>query len=230
MRIHCLMHVPFEGPAAIADWSGRSGHALARTLVWEGGPLPGLDDFDFLVVMGGPMSVNDVAELAWLGPEKALIRAAVEAGKKVLGVCLGAQLIAAVLGGTVGPGEHCEIGFFPVRLLPEAEGLEVFKGLPEAFEPLHWHGETFTIPEGAVRAARSDGCANQAFVYDRRVVGLQFHLEATPESLGRLVDHCGSEIGPGPFMQSGNDMLAKAERLDAANALLFGLLDRLASL
>jgi len=200
MRIHYLQHVPFEGLAAIADWAEARGYPITGSHLYRGDPLPALSDFDFLVAMGGPMSVNDVGEHEWLGPEMRLIRAAIEADKSVLGVCLGAQLIARALGATVHPAREKEIGWFPVT---RSAGLpaDVFDGLPETFEPLHWHGETLELPPSAVRLAETEACPTQAFQLGRRAIGLQFHIESTPDSVAALTEHCADEIVGGRFQQ-----------------------------
>jgi GMP synthase-like glutamine amidotransferase len=200
MRIAVLQHVPFEGPAAIADWAAARGIAVTVAHLYRDEPLPALADFDMLTVMGGPMSVNDEAEYAWLAPEIALVRDAIGAGKTVLGVCLGAQTIAKSLGAKVYAGKQKEIGWFDVRRTEAAH--PIFDGLPAAFPALHWHGETFDLPAGAVRLAETDSTPNQAFGVGNRVLGLQFHIEATPVSVAGLLENCADEIGAGPYQQS----------------------------
>ena len=221
MRIHTLQHVPFEGPAAIADWAAFNGHSLSITRLDRGDSLPDRNAFDALVVMGGPMSVLEVDRYPWMAPEMALIRDAVQRGKPVLGVCLGAQLLAQALGGRVYRGAEKEIGWFEVRRV-EPEGKGAALELPRRFTPLHWHGDTFEPPPGAVQLARSEGCEQQAFQFGERALGLQFHLEATPESIARLVEHCRHEIGTGPWQMD------PAGILDCKRpcALLKPLLDR----
>jgi len=121
---------------------------------------------------------------------------------------LGAQLIADVLGGPVSANPVKEIGWFPVSLTPAAHDSPLFQQLAARFTPFHWHGDTFQIPPGAVHAVESAGCAHQAFASGNRVVGLQFHLESTPESVKKLIQHCGDELAPGPYMQAAAEMLA----------------------
>jgi len=176
-RIHVIQHVPFEGPAAIADWALEREATIAVTHVYRGDPLPGLGEFDMLVVMGGPMSVNDETKHEWIAPETALILAAIEADKTVLGVCLGAQFIAKALGAKVYPGPEKEIGWFPVKRVGP-DDREAFDGFPPTFTPLHWHGETFHLPDGATRLAEADA-ANQAVQIDSHVLGLR-HLSRLP--------------------------------------------------
>ncbi len=160
--------------------------------------------------MGGPMGVNDAAEYSWMLQEKLLISQAIEQGKLVLGICLGAQLIADVLGAPVTRNEHKEIGWLPVRLHPPVTLSPVFADLPEKFMAFHWHGDTFACPTGAKPAAFSEGCNNQAFMYDNRVVGLQFHLETSAESMERLLSNCADDITEGPFVQSAEEMRQQA--------------------
>jgi len=221
MRAHCLQHVPFEGPGAIGDWLMARGAVLTLSRLDLPEPCwPQLDDFDLLVVMGGPMSVNDEAVLPWLVREKALIREAIEAGKAVLGVCLGAQLMASSLGARVGPAAEKEIGWFPVAaapLLPPG----AFK-FPSSVTVFHWHGETFDLPHGAVRLAGSEVCENQAFQLGERVIGLQFHLETTPESAAELVRHCGHELVDGPWVQDARTLLEGREAQYAQIRALLG--------
>ncbi len=225
MKIHVLQHVPFEDEAEIGRWAKSKGHALSKTHLYDGESFPSVEDFDFLVVMGGPMNIYEETKYSWLIGEKRFIEKAVGAGKKVLGVCLGAQLIADVLGAKIYKNGVKEIGWFPVELRPEAKESSLFSGCPEGFTPFHWHGDAFDLPPGAVHIAKSEGGVNQAFEYDRRVVGLQFHLESTQESVGRLIEHCGDEIVEGEFIQTGQEMLAERVGMEEAGSVLTILLD-----
>jgi len=247
MRIHCLQHVPFEGPAAIEDWAVSRGHAISGTELYRGlrgthgapqqpdvrAVLPTLQEFELLVIMGGPMSIHDTQEYPWLVAEKALIRAAIEGSAAILGVCLGAQLVAEALGGQVTKNPHPEIGWYPVTLAPDGRRDSAFAGFSESFPALHWHGETFSIPQEAVHVASSEACPNQAFMYDRgRVIGLQFHLECTPESLSMLADAAAHELdsaGTEQWVASREELLSPKAPYTACRELLFTLLDRMAS-
>jgi GMP synthase-like glutamine amidotransferase len=228
MRIQVLQHVPFEGPAAIGDWAAGHGYALASTHLYRGDPAPALESFDRLVVMGGPMGVHDEQDHPWLAPEKAFLRRAVDAGKSIVGVCLGAQLLAHVLGARVYRNPHREIGWFPIELTAAGAANPVFGPLAPGLRVYHWHGDTFDLPPGAVHLAGSAGCPQQAFLFDGRVLGLQCHLETTPASLAGLVVHCADEITPGPYVQDAATMqAATAADYDRIHQALFGLLDRL---
>ena len=172
------------------------------------------------------MNVYQEAEYPWLAAEKAFIATAIGAGKAVLGICLGAQLIAAVLGGPVSKGAQPEIGWYPVELTPEGRGLPLFAAFPVRFTALHWHGDTFSIPPGATHVASSAACANQAFAYDGgRVVGLQFHLEETRESLAQLVDNAGGELVQDDWIATPEELLAPEAPFAPCRELLFSLLD-----
>jgi GMP synthase (glutamine-hydrolysing) len=227
MNLHYLQHVSFEGLASIETWAAARGHRVAATRLHEGEPLPRLDQLDWLVVMGGPMNIYEEDRFPWLAAEKRFLKSAIESGRVVLGVCLGAQLIADVLGGPVGRNAHKEIGWFPVRKTEAAARSRVCETLPAELEAFHWHGDTFALPPGAVHVARSEACENQAFIYDERVVGLQFHLETTPASVRLLAKHCADELVTGPLIQSVEAMLADEQRFERINETMWRLLDRL---
>ena len=170
------------------------------------------------------MSVNDEGELDWLRPEKQLVREAVARGIPVLGVCLGAQLIASALGAPVYPGTAREIGWFPVHGVPDVA--PAFQ-LPPEHVAFHWHGETFDLPPGAVRLAGSAACENQAFQIGRHVIALQFHLETTPAGVDALIEHCRDELVPGPYVQTELELRAPAERHGPINRLMDDVLAHL---
>lgn len=223
MRANYLQHVPFEGPGSIEPWLAAAGYELTRTPLYATTDLPAAKAVDFLVVMGGPMSVNDEDRFPWLAPEKRLIREVIESGKPVLGICLGAQLIANAMGASVYRNPVKEIGWFPIRAVAAGDG-SVFS-LPPSATVFHWHGETFDLPAGAVRLAESDGCRNQAFQLGRAAIGLQFHLETTPESARELIAHCRAELVPAPYIQTEEEILAAGpDRYAAINRLMGDLL------
>ncbi|HEX7056884.1 MAG TPA: type 1 glutamine amidotransferase [Bacilli bacterium] len=227
MNIHVLQHVAFEGIGSIAAWAEAKGFSLSFTRLDCGQPLPVGESFDLLIVMGGPMSVDEEEAYPWLRAEKQLIAQAIRQGKKVLGICLGAQLIAAVLGGKVTRNRYKEIGWFPVTLTEEARRAPLWRHFPRVFPAFHWHGDTFSIPPGCVKIAASEACADQAFVLDSRVVGLQFHLEATEQSVDALLKHCRADLTPGDYVQQAAAIRAQREYFPVIRGLLFGLLDRL---
>ena len=228
MRLHVLQHVPFEGLGHIDSWIRRRGHRLTLSRLYEGAKLPDPEAFDRLVILGGPMNIHEEAAYPWLVEEKALIKAALAAGKSAVGICLGAQLLADGLGSRVYAGSPREIGWFPVRLTAAGQRTALTEGLPAVTTVFHWHGDTFDLPPGAVHLFESEACANQAFLLDNRILGLQFHLESTPETVQQLLTHCRDELIPGPFIQ-GVAQIADTvpERFARINNLLETLLDRL---
>lgn len=209
-RVLALQHVPFEGLGQIEPWLIDRGHRVTVVRLYESDDLPDPADVDLLVIMGGPMGVHDEAEHPWLQTEKRFVRSVIDAGAAVLGICLGAQLIAAVMGARVGPNPVKEIGWFPIEAMNN-QGLNIAGPLlrfPATTTVLHWHGETFTLPPGAVQLARSTACEQQAFQLGARIIGLQFHLETTPEALQKMVAVCGDELQPAAFVQSAEQILA----------------------
>jgi GMP synthase (glutamine-hydrolysing) len=228
MRIHSLQHVSFEGPAGIEHWATSRGHSLTATKFYENDELPDLGSLDWLILMGGPMSVYDDDKYPWLVQEKLFIQGAIESGKTVIGICLGAQLIADVLGAKVCCGKYKEIGWFPIQLTQEAKQSAVFGFLPERMTVFHWHGDTFSLPAGAKHLAWSDGCENQAFLYNDSVLGLQFHLEVTEESVRQIVQNSANEVVQAKYVQGAEEMLAtRSDTFHRINDAMFGILDRL---
>jgi len=205
MRIHYLQHDPFEDLANIEGWAKSRGHTLTATMMFSGEAVPDMESFDWLIIMGGPMNIYEHEKYPWLAVEKKFIKEAIAAGKMVLGICLGAQLMADALGGKVVKNKYREIGWHPVNLTAEGRASPLFSVLPQTFFAFHWHGDTFAIPPGALRAAESQACANQAFVLGR-AVGQQFHLESSQESLDHLLENCADELTEGPFVQSGEQL------------------------
>lgn len=227
MHIHYLQHVPFEGLGSIETWATEHHHSLSATRFYQKEPLPGLAEFDWLIVLGGPMNIYEEDKYNWLRSEKLFIKEAITANKTVIGICLGAQLIADVLGAKVYKGEYKEIGWFPIELTEEAHSYPVFADLPQQFTVFHWHGDTFDLPPGANHLAQSEGCPNQAFIYNHKVLGLQFHLESTPETVAQIIDNCRSEIVPGKYIQSPPEILALPDRFWQINATMGQILANL---
>lgn len=204
MRIHYLQHVRFEGLGYIKGWLQHHNHRVSSTLFYEENfHLPDAEDIDALIVMGGPMGVYDEEPFPWLKQEKTFIKSCIQSGKKVLGICLGAQLIADYLGSKVRQAQHKEIGWFPVMPAQDAKTLpwfyELFKDRPTVF---HWHGNQFDIPGNSPDLLFSQANAHQAFCYHKNVIGLQFHLEITPENLQLIVQNGLNELAEkGEYIQ-----------------------------
>lgn len=199
MRVQVLQHVAFEGLGSMEAWFVRRGADIQYTRFFESSDLPDPRDADMVVAMGGPMSVNDEHRYPWLRDEKRFVREFIRSGRPILGVCLGAQIVAGSLGAKVYPGRHAEIGWFPIQSSGSNGGVFRF---PEDVTVFHWHGETFDLPAGAIRLASSAACENQAFQIGGNVIGLQFHLEVTPDTCRRLIDNCRNELTDGAYVQA----------------------------
>jgi GMP synthase-like glutamine amidotransferase len=227
MQIHCFQHLAYESPGSILDWAAAHGHGMDFTRFYEPDPMfPGLGQVDLLLVLGGFMNVDQEKDFPWLRAEKGYIRKAVDAGKKVLGICLGAQLIAAALGSKVYPAREKEIGFFPVRFSEAASKHPMFSHF-SADDPLfHWHGDTFDLPAGARLMASTESCPNQAFAISDQVVGLQFHPEMTPETIEAMLQHDGHELAGGGARVQGPAEIRKGYHWLAQNKKdLFRMMD-----
>jgi len=190
LRAICLQHVPFEGPGAFAAALTARGVSLERYLVPQRG-LP-KDAGNLLIVMGGPMSVNDPD--SWVAEETDFIRSAILSGKPVIGVCLGSQFMAKALGATVRSGKDLEIGMTPVHLTKEGKSDPVFSACPETFDVFEWHGEIFDLPNDCVPLAGSEIAPLQAFRYGTRAYGLLFHLEMEPAGIDSLCLECAPDL------------------------------------
>jgi GMP synthase (glutamine-hydrolysing) len=223
MRIHCLQHVPFESPGHVRTWCRARGHELVMAQLFARDPVPSTSDVDALVVMGGPMGVHDAAQHPWMQGEKHLIAAMLEAGKRVFGVCLGAQMIADVSGARVYRNRFQEIGWFALNTTPT--GVAVF-ALPQKFNAFHWHGDTFYLPAGAVNLAHTDACEHQMFALGDNVIGVQFHMEVTPEDVASMCDHAGADLPEGPYVQTAVEMTDSSRDYSSPHRLLGSILDR----
>jgi GMP synthase-like glutamine amidotransferase len=228
LRIHYFQHVPFEGLGSIEEWISLSGHSLTSTRFFKSAILPEISDIDWLIVMGGPMSVNNEKQYPWLAPEKKFIRKAIDEGKTVLGICLGSQLVSAALGAKVYQNDEKEIGWFDIELTCFAKSDKLFFDIENRIKVFHWHSDTFDLPEKAVHLAFSKGCKNQAYSYKDRVLALQFHLEPTSHSLQQMIDFGRNDLKPGKYVQTEQELLRDDQLIESGREILFTLLNRLA--
>jgi GMP synthase-like glutamine amidotransferase len=223
VEISVLQHAAFEGPGEIAAWAARHGHAVTIHHLYRGDALPALDAFELLVIMGGEMNIYQYRDWPWLKPESALIRAALAAGKRAVGICLGAQLIADALGARVVQNPEHELGWLPITWTGDARA--AFPNLPARATVLHWHGDTFDLPPGATRLASSEGCPEQGFLVRNKCLGLQFHMEVDVALVKEFVSGQG-EWPVGSYVQTAETIVSEAiSYCDQNRELLHGMLD-----
>jgi GMP synthase-like glutamine amidotransferase len=227
MKIVALYHVEFENLGYIRDWIDKKGHELVEIHLDRQQALPDTGSFDMLIVMGGPMRTSDENKYSWLGSEKDLIVRSFKEKKTVLGICLGAQLIACALGARVTKNRHKEIGWFPVTVYRNAFDPAQSSLLPKEMNVFHWHGDTFDLPRGATLLASSRATLNQGFMIGNTIMALQFHLEMKSENIIKLCTVCSEDLTPGQFIQSLEKIEQSDEFIQPANHFMEVLLDYL---
>ena len=223
MKIHCLLHTENAGHTFLPEWAALHDHSWESSIVPLVPELPSPRDVDCVLVLGGPMSAWEDQRYPWLRQEKRFIETFIDTGKPLLGVCLGAQILADVLGARTYQGPHKEIGWYSALAAPE--GRETWLGdlLPARFETFFWHGDTFDLPDCAVRIASSAAFPNQGFVWNQ-VLALQFHLEVKPEWVQMLVRRDAQELQAAVYVQTAETVLGKPETLYRENNFLMGRL------
>lgn len=227
MKIVAFKHFDFDDDCAFATWAANREHEWIVKDPAKGIQKEWLADMDLLVILGGPMSVYQEDRFTWLADEKLFVKQAIENGKNVLGICLGAQMIAEVLGGAVYRTKNKEIGWRKIHRT--AANHPWLDGLPKHFYSFQWHGDTFDLPRGAQRLAYSDACENQAFCYGERVVGLQFHLETSPICIESMIAHWSDELVDAPYIQPVEHIRRETFRSAASWRMLHGILSRIES-
>ena len=226
MRLLDLQHDPLDGPGTLLDWAESRGHTTFRCLICEGEPLPSIDSFDLLVSLGGPMGAYEEAKHPWLELEKRYLREAFASGKKILGLCLGTQMIAEALGGKAFRHSCKEFGWQPID--PTPAGLEWFswdKG-KGSFLAFQWHGDTYTLPPGAIQLARNTACEQQAFAIGNQVLGLQFHLEWTEAMMRKALAEPGVASPPSASVQTLEEIMSDPSLFESGQKHFFSLMDR----
>jgi len=230
MNIHYLQHVPFEKLGVIETWAEENKHTVTETRLFENTDFPLQESFDWLFVMGGPMNIYEEKTYPWLREEKKFIQDTIKHGKHVMGICLGAQLIADVCGAKVFSNKYSEIGWFPVANDRSEKHPEWVRSLSSEFQAFHWHGDTFEIPEGAASFLASEACAHQGFYMDGgRIIGLQCHFELEAKGVHALIAECYDGEKPGPFVQDKEEIRNAHDYFENAHAQLFLILDRWSS-
>lgn len=228
MNIHCLQHVSFENPGTITEWAEHHSHTIRYTYFFEKNySLPATAEFDALLIMGGYMNVDEEEQFPWLKDEKRFIKEAIDAGKKVSGICLGSQLIAAALGSKVYPGKEKEIGFFSLQFSEEALAHPLFNHFNNPYTVFHWHGDTFDLPEGAMLISSTEVCKHQAYLINNQILGLQFHFEMNEAVIEDMMLHDGHELEEkGRFISTKEIIRNHFHHLQQNKKDLFLLLDK----
>ncbi|MBN1524987.1 MAG: type 1 glutamine amidotransferase [Spirochaetales bacterium] len=226
MRIHVLQHEKFETEAAIGYWAAKKKFPVTRTLLFKDEPLPDMGSFDLLCIMGGGMNIYEEDKFPFLKPEKEFLKAAIAANKKILGICLGAQLLADAFGARVKKNPQKEIGWFPVHLTKQAGQSIFFKKVPGTFHAFHWHGDTFDLPADAVHCASSPACTNQIFTFGNRICAIQFHLEMTWPNIKAIATQCADEIIPGEYIQTA-EIITEQRLYQSYSPVLLGIMEQI---
>ncbi len=234
MQVHFVIHEAFEAPGAYEDWARSRGHSLSWSRLQAGEALPAtVDGIDLLIVMGGPQSPETTtAECPHFdaAAECALINQAIVAGKAVIGVCLGSQLIGTALGARHAHSPEKEIGKFPISLTPAGQAHPLFAPFGASLDVGHWHNDMPGLTEDAVVLASSAGCPRQIVEYGPLVYGFQCHMELTADVVEMLIAASGPELAAGKahrFVQQAD--VLRAQDWDEMNEHLFGFLDRLSA-
>jgi GMP synthase-like glutamine amidotransferase len=231
LRIHYFQHEPYEGPGCIGDWAEKEDHLLSCTRFYDHETPPALSKVDLLVIMGGSMGIYDEKDYPWLIEEKRYIKNAINANKVIIGICLGAQLLADACGAKVKRAKYKEIGWFPIRKTEAGKASALLSAMPEQLDVFHWHGDQFDIPDGCFSLAESTACAYQLFQFGDRVMALQFHFEATASSISRMLQDADNELEEaGPYVQTKSDIMNGLHHCARNNEIMFFLLDQLSQL
>jgi GMP synthase (glutamine-hydrolysing) len=228
MKIHYIMHADFETVGVIEDWAYARGYQLTGHKPYKGERLPSANDLDFLIIMGGPQSPLELEKDPYLKDELVLIKDAIANDKKVLGFCLGAQLIGEALGGKTSRSPEKEVGVFPIQLTGAGQVDHLFQGFPDSFDVIHWHNDMPGATPSAELLATSAGCPQQAYRYKHNVYGLQFHMEITNASMQGMIANCPGDLKPARFVQSAYELAQ--QDLTPINNNMKLVLDRLVTL
>jgi GMP synthase-like glutamine amidotransferase len=230
MHLHYFQHNHFEDLGYIGSWAKSNNFTISCTRFDLKPELPLLQDFDWLVIMGGAMGVHDSDQYPWIDAEIGFIKEAIHAGKIVIGVCLGSQMIASALGARVYKNSEPEMGFWPVKFSPEAQSDSVFRHFPAELDVMHFHFDTYTLPEGAIVIASSSVTPVQAFKFGNTVFALQFHSELTESNTPIFIRELTPEIVPGLLVQNPDEMLQKLNLCRLNNEIFAKVLDEIKQL
>ncbi|MCH9643544.1 MAG: homoserine O-succinyltransferase [Gammaproteobacteria bacterium] len=224
MIIQAILHATFEPTGVIQDWANQHGHQIIDVHPYKGEKLLKQDAFDALIIMGGPQTPRALEKYPYLKDEIDLIKQTIDSGKKVLGFCLGAQLIGESLGARTERSPQKEIGVWPITLTEVARDDVIFRDFPETFDVMHWHNDMPGIPEGAQVLSTSAGCPRQIVRFKDHVYGFQCHPEMSINVIQRLLAKCKDDLTDDKFVQSEKDILI--QDYDTINQKAFLFLDR----
>jgi GMP synthase-like glutamine amidotransferase len=226
MKFTIFQHVPYESPGHILEWIKKNGHSIGFVNFYDHPALPEIKNTDALIVMGGPMNIHDDEEYSFLADERNFLKQFILSGKKVLGICLGAQMVADAMGAKVMKNEHREIGWFQVNVQQENLPINFQDIFPNAFATFHWHGDTFDLPDNVNGFVHSEATQNQGFIH-HNLAAFQFHPEMTLAGIKELVQH-NAEVfkHSNLFIQSKEEILKAAKiNVEFNRAILFRFLE-----
>jgi GMP synthase (glutamine-hydrolysing) len=224
MNILCITHADFESPGVIEQWALDNNYNFKIERPYRGENLSAIDDFDFLIIMGGPQSPIKINEFPYLSAEIDLIKSAIVQNKKILGFCLGAQLIGEAFGAKTARSPEKEVGVYPINLTDEASNDSLLQELPSSFPVIHWHNDMPGLTETSVLLASSLGCPRQIVQYKDNVYGFQCHLEITLDGIKALIEAVPEDLKPSKFTQSKEELLGRD--YEVINNLMITILDR----
>lgn len=228
MKMLIVTHASFEKPGSILLWALKNNYIVHEVKPYQGEIIPDISSYDFVVVMGGPQSPLKINEAPYLKDEIVLIKEAIKQKKRMIGICLGAQLIGEALGARTESSPHREIGYYPINMLDAAQIDPIFKLFPKTFNVMHWHNDMPGIASGAELLAESEGCPRQVYRYGDRVYGFQCHLELNQEIVKAMIENCPDDLKPGQYVMPRNQLIDV--NYAEINARLDAVLDYLAGL
>ena len=226
MKIHIFQHISVKQPGAVLDWITKNKLDYQIHLIKNGDALPTLEETDFLIILGGALHINDEEEHPWLRPDINFVRKIIDLNKPVLGICLGAQIIARALDFKVEKNEYREIGWHNVMLNNNAKQNHFFKDIPHKFIPLHWHSDIIRLPENISSLVYSNATDSQAFTY-KNTISVQFHIEQTEKTLDIMLEKANDYLIKDKFVQTADEIRLGYNNLIDSNNILFHLLDSL---
>ena len=226
MKAHILQHAEWETIGRIDEWLNKVNIEYSTTHLYKGDKLP-KHKVDLLIIMGGPMGIFEDENYPWLKEEREFVKKHVNSNSLVLGICLGSQFIADSLDARVYAGKEKEIGFFDIN---KVNNHPITSNIPNTINVFHWHGDTFDTPKEAINLFNSELTSDQGFIYDNRVLALQFHIEVGQKEIDEFVYNGIDEIVPANYVQHKDDILNLKSDLSKSNSYLFDILDNLLDL